>query len=176
MIIGSVAIIVTVLLAIGLYRATQLQTIHIQKSVVIKGSSEKVFNMVLYLKNFPQWSPFLAEDPSQKYEVKGTDGQVGAQFHWNGNKGKDLGYQEIVKVVPNSYIGMKCDIQKPFVAQPTFEYSFSETTDGIKVVQNFKLESGLADAFFMGIFGAKNKMDQTNEHGMQLLKQAVEKS
>jgi hypothetical protein len=37
--------------------------------------------MVKYLSNFPKWSPFLVQDPAQKYEVKGTDGTVGAQYH-----------------------------------------------------------------------------------------------
>ena len=51
-----------------------------------------------------------------KTEVKGKDGQIGAQFHWNGNKGKDLGYQEITEIKPLEYIKMECDIQKPFKA------------------------------------------------------------
>ena len=174
MIFGSIAIVLVLLLGIGLYNASKLQSIHIQKSVIINGSPSEVFDMVRYLNNFPQWSPFLAQDPAQQYEVKGTDGEVGAQYHWFGNKGKDIGFQEIVKVVPDSFIGMRCDIQKPFVAQPTFEYTFEETKAGIRVTQDFKLQSGLIDAFFMGIFGAKKAMDQTNEKGMMLLKKAVE--
>ena len=79
----------------------------------------------MYLKNFTKWSPFYEVDPKQKTEVKGNDGQVGAQFHWNGNKGKDLGYQEIKEIKPLAYIRMECEIQKPFKANPTFEYSFS---------------------------------------------------
>ena len=158
----------------GFYKASALTTIHIVKSVTIKGSKEEVFDMVRYLKNFPVWSPFLAEDPAQKYEVKGIDGTVGAQYHWDGNKGKDLGYQEIVKVTPLAYVGMKCDIQKPFVAHPTFEYYFSETANGIEVRQEFKLNSGMVDAFFMWLFGAKAGMEKTNQKGLNLLKKAME--
>ena len=132
--------------------------------------------MVKYLNNFPKWSPFLAQDPNQKFEVKGTDGAVGAQYHWNGNKGKDLGYQEIVKIEPNEFIGMKCYIEKPFKAQPTFEYSFERTSNGIKVTQDFEVKSGMVDAFFMWLFGAKKGMEETNKQGMELLKKAVEDS
>jgi hypothetical protein len=114
------------------------------------------------------------QDPTQKYEVKGTDGTVGAQYHWVGNKGKDLGFQEIVKIDELKFIGKKCNIQKPFVAQPTFEYSFAESLSGIEVKEVFKLESGLMSAFFLWAFGAKAEMEKTNQQGLDLLKKAVE--
>jgi hypothetical protein len=159
----------------GFYKAQALINIQIVKSVTIQGSKEEVFDMVRYLKNFPKWSPFLAQDPTQKYEVKGTDGTVGAQYHWDGNKGEDLGYQEIVKVDPYNFVGTKCDIQKPFVAKPTFEYTFKENPNGIEVTQDFKLQSGAVDAFFLWLFDAKVGMENTNQQGLDLLKKAVEK-
>jgi hypothetical protein len=175
MILLTVLLAVVVFVTFGLYKANGLTNIQIIKSVTIKGSKEEVFDMVRYLKNFPKWSPFLAQDPAQKYEVKGTDGAVGAQYHWDGNKGKDLGYQEIVRIDTFKFVGMRCDIQKPFVAKPTFEYSFKETAGGIEVTQDFKLTSGKIDAFFMWLFGAKKEMEKTNQQGLELLKKSIEK-
>lgn len=174
MILSIIGVAIVVFIAFGLYKASGLQSLQIEKTVTIKGTKAEVFNMVCYYKNFPKWSPFLAQDPSQQYEVKGIDGTVGAQFHWNGNKGKDLGYQEIVKLDSLNFVGMKCDIQKPFIAKPTFDYIFKETPNGITVTQDFKLESGLMDAFFMWLFRAKANMEKTNQQGLDLLKKAVE--
>jgi hypothetical protein len=174
MILSVIAIAAVAFIGFGLYKANGLKNIQIVKSVTIEGSKAEVFDMVRYLNNFHKWSPFLAQDPTQKYEVKGTDGAVGAQFHWNGNKGKDLGFQEIVKIDTFKYIGVKCDIQKPFIAKPTFEYYFTETNNGIEVKQEFKLQSALTDAFFMWLFGAKAEMEKTNQQGLDLLKKAVE--
>ncbi len=174
MIFAIIGIALVAFIGFGLYKATGLKSIQIIKTVTIKGKKHEVFGMVKNLNNFPKWSPFLAQDPTQKFEVKGTDGTVGAQYHWHGNKGKDLGYQEIMKVDEPNFVGMKCDIQKPFVAKPTFDYYFSETTNGIEVKQDFKLESGLVDAFFMWLFGAKAEMEKTNQLGLDLLKKAVE--
>jgi hypothetical protein len=174
MIIAVIVIAIVAFLGFGFYKASGLQSIQIEKTVLIKGSKQEVFDMVKYLKNFPKWSPFLAQDPTQKYSVKGTDGNVGAQYHWDGNKGKDLGYQEIVKIDENNFIGMRCDIQKPFVAKPTFDYYFTEKSNGIEVKQDFRLESGLIDSFFMWLFGAKAEMEKTNQQGLDLLKKAVE--
>ncbi len=175
MILTIIAGAVILFLAIGFYNASKLQEIHIQKSVTINADIQTTFDNVVYLRNFPKWSPFYEADPSQKTEVKGNDGQVGAQFHWDGNDGKDLGYQEIKEIKPLEYIKMECDIQKPFKANPTFEYSFSKTENAVKVTQGFKLKSGLVDAFFMWLFGAKKDMEKMNARGMELLKMASEK-
>lgn len=174
MILSIIGIALVAFIGFGLYKASGLKSIQITKTVTIKGTKQEVFDMVKYLSNFPKWSPFLVQDPSQKYEVKGTDGSVGAQYHWEGNKGKDLGYQEIVKIDELNYIGKKCDIQKPFVAQPTFEYYFTENANGIQVREVFKLESGTANAFFLWLFGAKAEMEKTNQQGLDLLKKVVE--
>lgn len=176
MILTIIGVALIAFMSLGLYNASKLQTIHIKKSVTINGTMEEVFDMVKYLKNFPKWSPFLEQDPDQKYEIKGIDGTVGAQYHWDGNKGKDLGYQELVKIEPNKSIGMKCNIQKPFKAQPNFDYTFDQISNGIKVTQDFKLKSGLVDSFFMWLFGAKKEMEKTNQQGMELLKRAIEKN
>jgi hypothetical protein len=166
---------VLVFLGVGSYNASQLQHIHIQKTVSINAELETVFNNVVYLKNFPKWSPFLEADPSQKVEVKGPDGQVGAQYHWEGNSGADLGYQEIKRIENQKYVKMGCDIQKPFEAKPTFEYSFEQSGNAITVTQDFDVQSGFADAFFMWLFGAKEDIAKTNARGMELLKIASER-
>jgi hypothetical protein len=174
MIVIAIVAALLAFIGFGLYKASGLKSIRIEKKVTIQGDKSEVFNMVKYLGNFPKWSPFLAQDPEQKFEVKGTDGTVGARYHWEGNKGKDLGFQEIVKIEGENFVGMRCDIQKPFVAKPTFDYTFKETGNGIEVTQDFQLESGLVDAFFMWLFGAKAEMEKTNQQGMDLLKKAVE--
>jgi hypothetical protein len=174
MILPIIAIALIAFIAYGLYNANGLKQITIEKAVTIKGTKEQVFDMVRSLQNFPKWSPFLVQDPTQKYEVKGTDGQVGSQYHWVGNKGKDVGYQEIVSIDTFTHIGKRCDIQKPFVAQPTFDYYFTETANGIEVKEKFKLTSSTGNAFFLWLFGAKAEMEKTNQQGLDLLKKAVE--
>ncbi len=171
----TIAAALVLFIAFGLYQASGLQNIQIVSKVTINGSKQEVFDMVRYLNNFPKWSPFLAQDPSQKYSVKGTDGTVGAQYHWDGNGGQDLGFQEIVKIDTFNFVGTRCDIQKPFVATPTFDYTFHDTGNGIEVSQDFKVETPLIGAFFMWLGGAKAEMTKTNQTGLALLKKAVEK-
>ncbi|KGK29342.1 hypothetical protein EL45_15585 [Cellulophaga sp. E6(2014)] len=174
MIYSIIGIGIAAFFAFGFYNAQQLQLIRITKTVTLNSSTEAAFKMVKLLKNFPKWSPFLAKDPTQNYYVTGIDGQIGAQYHWEGNNGKDLGFQEIISITENESITMQCDIQKPFVAKPTFNYSFKTTHEGVLVTQNFELQSGLIDSFFLWLFGIKSKMEKTNEQGLQLLKKSLE--
>ena len=174
MIVYIISAVVILFLSYGFYQANQLTHIEIEKQVTIDGSQQEVFDMVKYLENYPKWSPFLEADPEQKYEVKGIDGATGVQFHWNGNGGKDLGYQEIVKIEDLKFVGVRCTIEKPFKANPTFDYTFSSTSQGTLLTQDFTLNSGIVDAFFMWLFGAEKEMAQMNERGLVLLKNHLE--
>lgn len=175
MILLIISAIIIAFLSIGIFNAKKIQHIHIQKKISIQADLQSTFNQVRFLENFPKWSPFYEADPAQKTKVKGIDGQIGAQFHWDGNNGKDLGYQEIKEIEPLKYIKMGCTIQKPFKAYPSFEYSFSSTGNIVTVTQDFNLDSGLIDSFFMWLFGAKTDMDKMNARGMELLKIKCEK-
>ena len=175
-ILSFIGIAIIGFLAFGMFKASDLKSIEIVTETTIKGTKQDVFNRVKNLLEFSKWSPFLVQDPSQKYEIKGTNGTVGSQYHWVGNNGEDVGYQEITKIEEGNFIGKKCDIQKPFVAKPTFDYNFSETQEGINVKETFKLESGQVDAFFLWLFGAKAEMVKTNQQGLDLLKKVVENS
>jgi hypothetical protein len=162
-------------LGFGFYKASKLTNIEIVTTTVINAPKDKVFGLVKNFKEFPKWSPFLVQDPSQQYELKGTDGTVGSQYHWVGNKGKDVGYQEITKIDEQSFVSKRCDIQKPFVAKPTFDYYFSTKGNTVEVKEVFKLQSKTMDAFFLWLFGAKAEMIKTNQQGLDLLKAAAEK-
>ncbi len=159
----------------GIKKSKKMRQLQITKEITIAAPLSDVYNMVQYLENFPKWSPFLEADPDQEYHVEGNDGTLGAQYHWTGNNGKDLGYQEIVKLDEGRFVGMQCDIQKPFKATPTFDYTFEETDHGVRVTQEFSLESKPVDAFFMWLFGAKKDIEKMNERGLTLLKIASEK-
>lgn len=175
MIIGIIASLLLIFFAIGFYNASKLKVIEIEKTVNINAPQQRVYEMISQLNNYPAWSPFLVQDPSQKYNVTGTDGAVGSQFHWEGNKGKDVGYQEIVKLNPGTFVWIVCNIQKPFKASPTFNYTITSHENIVTVTQNFTLKSQLTDAFFMWLFGVKKEMKATNEMGLKLLKTACEK-
>ncbi len=166
--------VIACLFVYAFIRAGAHQSVVIQKTVTAKSTPRAAYDLVRTLADFPRWSPFVVEDPAQKHEVKGRDGELGAQFHWVGNGGKDVGYQEIVRLDAARAIGMRCDIRKPFVAQPTFDYTFEAVPEGVRVTQVFRLKSARIDAFFLWAFKVVPKMGATNELGLSRLKQTLE--
>ena len=74
--ITYIIITLVAFIGFGLYKASGLQSIEIVTSTTIKGSKQDVFNMVKNLNDFPKWSPFLVQDPSQKYEIKGKEAHL----------------------------------------------------------------------------------------------------
>ncbi|NJB37223.1 SRPBCC family protein [Croceivirga sp. JEA036] len=157
-----------------LIAANATKHIYLENSITIQAPLERVFNQVRYLEKFPEWSPFLEVDPNQKITVTGTDGTIGAQYHWVGNQGKDIGYQELTAMEEQAKLVFKCTIEKPYTAAPQFTYLFVPVGNATKVIQKFELKSGTMNAIFMWLFGTKKQMQQLNARGLQLLKASVE--
>lgn len=176
MVIGIILGAILLFFAFGFYKAAQLKHIEIVSAVSIRAPQQKVYGMISQLSDYHKWSPFLVQDPGQKNTVKGKDGAVGAQFHWEGSNGKDMGYQEIEWLERNNFVGIKVHIQKPFKAEPIFAYKIKDMGNVTEVSQTFVLKSGLIDAFFLWLFGVKNEMENTNKQGLDLLKKALENS
>ncbi|MDI9320476.1 MAG: SRPBCC family protein [Phycisphaerales bacterium] len=62
--------------------ATQPNDKTIERSITIKAPQNEVFYQISNFKNWPNWSPWIAKDPSVKLTYKGIDGQVGSSYHW----------------------------------------------------------------------------------------------
>ncbi|MEM6800957.1 MAG: SRPBCC family protein [Bacteroidota bacterium] len=162
----------------SLFLLTSLQAqkkrIHIQTKTLISASPTQVYEVLKSLEQFPKWSPFLVADPNQKNYVKGRDGEIGSSFHWEGVAEKSQGYQTLAKLKENEYLRFECSIAKPFQSKPVFEYHLRQTEQGLLLRQDFELKLSGFDYFMIKLFGVKKKMSETNQLGLDRLKQYVE--
>jgi hypothetical protein len=154
---------------------SQKKVIAITSKVQIAAKQTEVFDVLRQLKRFPEWSPFLVTDPNQKYEVTGTNGEIGSKYSWVGVDEKSKGNQTLAALDGNKYVRMECLIEKPFEGQPVFEYFLTEDQKGVQVVQEFKLHLSGFSYFMTKLFGVKKKMIKTNQLGLDRLKSLVEK-
>ncbi|MFN6379073.1 MAG: SRPBCC family protein [Flavobacteriales bacterium] len=144
-------------------------------SEFIKAPKEQVYDQIRFLRNFPNWSPFKAQDPDQKHFISGQDGEIGATFSWEGVKEKSKGSQKIVSLVVNEKIELICDITEPFQANPKFTYTIKQQNESVEVTQHFDLALPFPNNIFGLIFGLKKEIKSTNQTGLHLLKKACEK-
>lgn len=166
-------------LAITLFATTltaQKKSLSVTCDILIDAPIYEVYTTLKSLEDFNQWSPFVVEDPSQINYVEGENGQVGSIFYWEGVEEKSQGSQRLAELKENEYVKMNCDITKPFKGQPIFEYYLSQTEEGILVRQDFKLPMKRFPLFMAKLFGAKKDVRNTNQLGLQRLKEYIETS
>lgn len=140
----------------------------------IEAAQVEAYDLLRNFERFPEWSPFIVEDPEQKNYVTGEAGEVGSAFHWEGVAEKSKGLQTLAVADGSQYLRMECDIVKPFKGQPTFEYQITETENGVEIVQTFELKCSGFNRFMMKLFGVKKHIAKTNELGLTRLKTLLE--
>ncbi|MEM6264489.1 MAG: SRPBCC family protein [Bacteroidota bacterium] len=150
------------------------KTIDITTTASIHATPEEAFELLTSLKRFPEWSPFIVSDPNQQNHVTGTDGQVGAVFHWEGVDEKSKGQQTLVAATGGTYVRMECEIEVPFEASPVFTYQIDQSPNGIVVTQHFSLPCSGFQRFMMKLFGVPKQVAETNALGMARFKELLE--
>lgn len=140
----------------------------------VNAQKKEVFEQIVFMKNYPNWSPFKVQDPEQEFKISGKDGSVGATFHWKGVKEESEGYQTITSINGMSQVHIDCVITVPFEAHPKFNYQLLEKDGGVEVIQSFDVEMPFPSNIFGLLFGVKEQMAQTNQNGLNLLKTFIE--
>jgi len=86
----------------------------IEREIEIKAPEEEVFTYIKHLKNQDNFNKWVMTDPDMKREFKGTDGEVGFIYGWNGNKKAGEGEQEIIAIEENKSIDTEIRFVRPF--------------------------------------------------------------
>jgi hypothetical protein len=111
-IIGSVlAALIVLFLIAGMIIPRQYE---VQAEITINRDHNSVFNYVRYLKNQDHYSKWVMTDPGMKKTFRGTDGQVGFVYAWNGNKQAGEGEQEIMGLEEGKYLDIEVRFIRPF--------------------------------------------------------------
>jgi hypothetical protein len=162
--------LVMVLILLIVLAPRQISTV---SQIVINAPKQRVIEKVRLFGQYPEWSPWKETDPEQKHWVTGTDGELGAQFHWVGVKEKGKGYQELTGLTPQS-ITIQCHIQEPFQSEPTFKYSFTDLPEGTQVEYVFSTDMPIPMNVFGLLLRLKNNIQLTNDRALLNLKKVCE--
>jgi len=84
------------------------------REITINRSVKEVFEYIRFLKNQEVFSKWVMTDPDKKTELRGTDGNVGVIYAWNGNKQAGEGEQEITNIKENDRIDIVVRFVRPF--------------------------------------------------------------
>jgi hypothetical protein len=168
-IIGAVILIIA-----GLHFIAP-KTYRVDRKIVVNENIDTVFNSLCSLKEQQIWSPWGEKDPEMKIEYTGTDGTVGSATHWIGNKDVGEGEQEIIKIIPTSYIETELRFLKPFESKSIGFFELNTVESGTEVIWGFKGESSFPSTIFMVFMDMDKSIGPDFEKGLSKFKTYIEK-
>jgi effector-binding domain-containing protein len=148
-----------------------MPAIHVQRSIWIDASVEKVFQSVVDFRTWTTWSPWLCSDPDAEVSVTDNATGVGAKYAWNGQV---VGQGELTHrlVKPSQRIEDELHFVKPFKSRADTSFDFQPERSGCRVT--WQMQSSLP--WFL--FWMKNQMQgfigMDYDRGLRMLKEWLE--
>jgi hypothetical protein len=166
-ILKIIGLVIAVIIAIPLIVALFVKKEYtVERSVTIDKPKSDVFNFVRYLKNQDRYSKWVNLDPAMKKEFRGTDGQPGFVYAWDGNSKAGQGEQEI-KGIGDGRLDVEVRFIRPFesVAQaPMTTEELSPTQTRVKWAMKGKSSypMNFMNLFMDGMIGGDLEEGLTN--------------
>jgi len=98
---GVFGLLVLIILIIA---ATKPDQIHVERSLVMRGTPAHVFPYANDFRKFTSWIPWVELDPEQKMEFSEPSAGVGAWYSWSGNEDVGSGRMELLSVAPDKVV------------------------------------------------------------------------
>ncbi|MCB0476779.1 MAG: SRPBCC family protein [Crocinitomicaceae bacterium] len=144
------AIIFGALVFIGLIGFLFPRKVHVERTLILDTSIEKVWTQVSELENFGLWNPWAKKDPNIEIEITGTG--KGSKYKWKGNRSVGEGSLEITNLEQNR----KVDMELLFGRNPNpATTSIILQSEGIKTKITWTMDTDMGNnpaGRYMGLF------------------------
>jgi hypothetical protein len=171
----TIVILVAVsIVAVLIYAAAKPGTFHVERSIGIKASQEKIFPLINDFRQWDAWTPYN-KDPAMKKTLSNNASGQGAVYAWEGNREVGVGSIEITESAPPARIDLHLHMIKPFEAHNHVEFTLQPQGDSTTV----KWGIDGTQAYFVKVMGLFMNMDQMVgkdfEVGLARLKSVAER-
>ena len=144
---------------------------HIERSITIDAPESKVRPAIENFAEWPKWSPWLCMEPDAKLDYRGTPGQIGHGYSWEGEV-VGAGSMEIV-AAEGSTLRMDLNFLKPFKSQAKVVMEIQSAGDSQTEV-TWKMDGKMPFFLFFMIGMMKAMIGMDYERGLRMLKEYVE--
>jgi hypothetical protein len=173
--ITIVAIAIVVLIAVILiYASTKPDTFHVERSINIKVSPEKIFPFINDFHLWDAWTPYN-KDPAMKKTYSGSNSGKGAHYAWEGNKQVGQGEITITDTTPPSQLVFDLHMIKPFEGRNVATFTLAESGNTTKVTWCIDDEHKLMQKTIALFVNLDNVIGKDFEVGLARLKAVAEK-
>jgi uncharacterized protein YndB with AHSA1/START domain len=133
MILRIIIIVAALIAAILAFAATKPETFHVQRSITINASPEKIFALINDFHNWSGWAPQDKEDPTMTRTYSGAAKGKDAFSDWVSSGSAGKGRMTITESVPNKMISINVNFVKPFEAHNVNEFTLEPAGTSTKV-------------------------------------------
>jgi hypothetical protein len=166
--------IAAALAALLAYAATKPDTFSVQRSHVIGAAPEKLYALIVDMKAFNTWNPWLRKDPTSPLRYEGPQSGVGAAYAWD-SKALGAGRMEVTEVAAPAKAAMRLDFLRPMTS--TNRVDFTLEPQGAQTRVTWKMSGPMPYlSKLMSVFFDMDKMIGPDfEAGLANLKAEAEK-
>jgi hypothetical protein len=174
MILKIILVIAVLAAAILIFAATKPDTFHIQRSVVIQASPDKVFPLIDDLHNWTHWQPQYS-DPAVKLSYSGPDRGLGAESEWSGTGQTGAGRITVTESKPSQSVTVTVNWTRPFAVRNINQFTLAPDGSGTRVTWSMDGPN----VYMMKVMSVFTNMDTLMgkhfEEGLRNLKASAEK-
>ncbi|ESS73118.1 polyketide cyclase / dehydrase and lipid transport [Methyloglobulus morosus KoM1] len=162
--------------AVLVFVAAKPNEFQIQRNIIIKAPSDKIFPLINDLHLMQTWSAWEKVDPDMQRSYSGEASGKGAKYAWEGNKEIGQGTMEIIESTPNTKIGLHMHFIKPFEGRSSIDFTLAANSDETVVAQTMRGTSTFLPKLMCTLFFNQDKMIGGKfEEGLANLKAIAEK-
>jgi Polyketide cyclase / dehydrase and lipid transport len=167
-------IVVLAVVAILLIALSKPATYHVERSITITATPDKISPLIDNFHNWALWSPWQHLDPNMQTTYTGPDAGPGAVYEWVGNKKVGKGRMEVLSATPTE-TAIKLDFLSPFESHNTSNFTLQPQGSITRVTWSMDGPNTFMTKL-MSVFTSMDKMIGGDfENGLNNLKTAAEK-
>jgi len=150
----------------------------VEREIVINTPASVIYDQLIKLEHFHQFSVWSQQDSSAVYSFAGVDGTVGATTSWKGSPEiSGEGKIEIIALEPNQKVKHQLHFTKPRKGNAESTFTLNQTEKSATTVKwVFELATPRPWNIFNLFYSLDDKMGDDFETGLQSLKTILELS
>lgn len=143
---------------------------HVERTIDIRKEPQEIIEFLSDFTNWPGWSPWLVMEPDCIVTYQGTQGQIGAGYHWSGQLVGE-GRMSLASRT-DSALNIELEFIRPFRSKAQADFRVVPSKSGSRVT--WMLDAKLP--FFMFFLKAtlEQGLGMDYERGLKMLKSQLE--
>ena len=169
----ALAIIAAGVLVILLLASTKPATFHVERSVNVAASPDRITPFLNDFRRWDAWSPWAKLDPNMQTTFSGPAAGAGSVYTWEGNRKVGKGRMEILSSTASD-TSLKLDFLSPFESHNTSTFHLAPAANGTTVTWSMDGPNTLFGKLMSVFTSMDHLIGKDFENGLASLKAAAE--